>query len=83
VAHHSRRRSKAGVMTPGRATDRATDPVGSEHPLAGEAKAIVVLDDVVFVLPRDPVAAAEALAEQLGGKVFAYRWAKALFEAAR
>jgi hypothetical protein len=32
---------------------------------------------------RDAQQAAQDLADQLGGKVFAYRWARALFEATR
>jgi hypothetical protein len=39
------------------------------------------LDAAVIVLPRDPHDAALHLAAHLGGKTFAWRWAKTLLEA--
>jgi hypothetical protein len=38
------------------------------------------LGDAILILPRRPEDAAHALVGQLGGAVFAWRWAKAVIE---
>jgi hypothetical protein len=61
---------RPGLATPGaHQTDTQSD------------EASLTLGDVVLVVPRDPVAAADALAAVLHGRTFAARWAKALLEA--